>query len=96
MSGRDWLSQITPDWPSLFSLEPRVNATSMGTSDAFDDLLSINEEIFQPELGAMKGVKAHVHLQEGAEPVFCKARPFPYALHDCIEAELERWEAKTF
>ena len=37
----------------------------------------------------MKGVKAHVHLQEGAVPVFCKARPVPYALCDCIEVELE-------
>ena len=87
---RDWLSQITLDQPSLFSLKLRANATSMGTSNAFDDLLSKNEEIFQPELGAMKGVKAHVHLQGGAEPLFCKAKPVPYALRDSIEAELKR------
>ena len=62
----------------------------MGTSNALDDLLSKNEEIFQPELGAMKGVKAHVHLQGGAEPLFCKAKPVPYALRDSIEAELKR------
>ena len=87
--GRDWLSQITLDWRSIFSLKPRVNATSMSTSNALDDFLSKNEEIFQPELGTMKGVKAHVHLQEGAETVFCKARPVPYALRDRIEVELE-------
>ena len=61
----------------------------MGTLNALDDLLSKSEEIFQPELGTMKGVKAHVHLQEGDEPVFCKPRPVPYAIRDCIEAELE-------
>ena len=88
--GRDWLSQITLDWPSLFSLKPRVDAASVGTSNAFDDLLSKNEEIFQPELGTMKGVKAHLHLQEGVEPVFWKARPVPFALRDRNEAELER------
>ena len=38
----------------------------------------------------MKGVKVHVHMQEGTEPVFCKAKPVPYALRDRIEGELER------
>ena len=44
--GRDWVSQITLDWSSLFSLKLSVNATSMDTSNALDDFLSKNDEIF--------------------------------------------------
>ena len=54
-----------------------MNATSMGTSDAFDDLLSINEEVFQPEPGTMKGVKAHLYTcRKGLNQYFAKQGHF--------------------
>ena len=43
-------------------------------------------------LGTIKGLKADIKLQNGAEPIFCKARPVPCSLHQKLKEELYRLE----
>ena len=50
-------------------------------------------EIFKPELGSVKGVKAKLHLKENAKPVFQRARPVPYALRPAVEEEMKCMES---
>ena len=38
----------------------------------------------------MSGVKAKIHVDDGARPIYCKARPVPYLLKDQIDLELNR------
>ena len=38
----------------------------------------------------MKGVKAKIYVNAGTKPIFCKARPVPYASTDKVEKELEQ------
>ena len=43
-------------------------------------------------LGTVTGMKARLPLQDGATPVFVKARPVPYSLKDRVADELGRLE----
>ena len=52
-----------------------------------------HKNVFDKGLGTIKGFKADIKLQDGAKPVFCKARPVPYALHQKVEEELDRLES---
>ena len=46
--------------------------------------------MFRDELGKAKNITATLHLEEGATPKFCNARPVPYSLREKVERELER------
>ena len=77
--GRNWLHSIRLDWNSLFHLaDHRLN-----------DLLVKYSPVFSEGLGTLKGYKAKLYVKED-KPIFCKARPVPYALRSHVEAELER------
>ena len=54
-------------------------------------LLKYNK-LFDSELGTLKGETAKIHLDPQAKPVFCRARPVPYAQRNKVEQELERLE----
>ena len=38
----------------------------------------------------MSGVKPKIHVDDGARPIYCEARPVPYLLKDQIDLELNR------
>ena len=44
------------------------------------------------DLGTLQGVKAKLHVDPTASPIFHTARPVPYALREKIEQDLERLE----
>ena len=58
------------------------------------ELLSEYADLFTDDLGCCKGVKAQIHLKEGAIPKFFKARPVPFAKRDQIGAEIDRLEKR--
>ena len=58
-----------------------------------DELLALHQDVFNnKKLGTVKDFKARVTLKDGAQPIFCKARPVPYALRGKVEEELDRLE----
>ncbi len=81
--GRDWLTKLRLDWKSIFNLRTR---------EGVEDLLERHSEVFKPELGTVRGMKAKLFVDPEARPQFCKARSVPYALRPKVEAELERLE----
>ena len=92
--GRSWLTKIRLDWSTLFS--PRISQVSVDQdNDVWVERLKEQyREIFKPELGTVKGVKAKLYLKENAKPVFQRARPVPYALRPAVEEELKRMESE--
>ena len=80
--GRDWLAKIRLDWKS-------INAVG---SHTLDSILGSHQELFRPGLGTLKGYKAKIIVEVGAQPRFCKARTVPYALRGKVEEELTRLE----
>lgn len=56
-------------------------------------MLNWHKNVFDKRLGTIKGFKEDIKLQDGAKPVFCKARPVSYALRQKVEEELDRLES---
>lgn len=78
--GRNWLTTIHLDWKSI----------NMVQGKTLTKVLDSYQEVFEEELGKLKGHEAKIHVNPGAQPCFCKARPVPYAMRSKVEAELER------
>ena len=79
--GLNWLDHITLNWGAIKSVRSEL-----------DQLLQKHEAVFRPELGTLKGIKAHLEVDPQAPPKFCKPRTVAYALREAIEKDLERLE----
>ena len=105
-SGRSWLEVIRLEWKQIFyltttaprgpassaqTLSPGPDATSAPV-DGLKDILDKYSGVFKVELGTMKGYTAKLGVDPNAKPVFCKARPVPFALRDWLDKELDRLE----
>lgn len=44
------------------------------------------------ETGAIRDYKAQIKVEDDVQPVFCKARPVPYALKENVEQQLRKLE----
>ena len=82
--GKDWLRHIRVDWKALFSLS---------THSSLKELLEENREVFQDDLGELKGIQATLNTKSQATPRFHKARKVPYTLKEKVEEELFRLQA---
>ena len=78
--GRNWLRVFRLDWNMIHQL----------SGGELQELLDRHGEVFQVELGTLRGYEAKIHVEPGAKPRFCKARTVPYALRKKVEQELER------
>ena len=82
--GRDWLAHIPIDWKEIKTL-------SRGTAD--EKLASLKAQyprLWKERLEVATGIKAKLHLKEGATPVLMKARLVPYSVRKKVEDELNR------
>ena len=68
--GRNWLSAIKLDWQQIFKVE--VNRTLQGVFSCFS-------AVFKEDLGTLQGVKARIHVNPQASPIFIKQEQ--YHLH---------------
>lgn len=84
--GRQWLIELGIKIPPF---QHEINHSVHKMSDTVDCLLNRYKELFSEGLGRYTGGKATLRLREGARPVFCRARPLPYALRGQVDAELD-------
>lgn len=89
--GRDWLEQIRLDWSTIFHMHM---ASEINPPSALQSVLAKYPDVFMEGLGTLKGVKAKIYVDQGAEPKYIKARSVPYALKTNVELELERLESE--
>ncbi|XP_061706701.1 uncharacterized protein LOC133517403 isoform X3 [Cydia pomonella] len=85
--GRQWLAELQIRVPKFYK-EYLFNFNESLNNDLCT-LLDRYKELFSGGLGRFSGGKATLRVREGATPVFCRARPLPYALRDRVEAELD-------
>ena len=52
-------------------------------------LLNKHTKLFTDGLGKFSKGEANIFIDESVKPVFCKARPLPYAIKDKVEKELD-------
>ena len=76
----------------LMYVSPSVvrRVEKMSQQIAWDHLTKKHSKLFGKDLGAIRGVKVHISMQENAEPVFCRARPVPYALKAKVDTALNQ------
>ena len=80
--GRDWLGRLRLDWREVRKLH--------STPDSLDSLFTKYADLFQDELGTIKGVSARLHVSSGAKPRFYRPRSIPYALRSRVDQALEK------
>lgn len=81
--GRDWLEELQLDWKAVCAV----------TED--DKVRSLKEkfpEVFRSTPGVVSNYEAKVVLKANSTPVYCKARPIPFATKEAVAAELRRLE----
>ncbi|XP_060075892.1 uncharacterized protein K02A2.6-like [Ylistrum balloti] len=88
--GRNWLSHIKLDWPSIFTVTQSVQSQRIDTS--VKELLVKHHKLFQKGLGTIQKFKALVKVWSDVQPIFCKARVVPFSLKEALEKELHRLE----
>lgn len=79
LMGRDWLEALKLDWLSVCGF----------SVDKVAQLVEKFLEVFEPELGLIKGTPVKLLLKEGSTPVFCKHRAVPFAMRDGVSKELQ-------
>jgi hypothetical protein len=83
--GRNWLSKLTLDWHHIMSV-----SACFSVKDKVNQLM--NMDVFNDELGTVKGIQASLKLKEGATLKLYKPRPVPYVLRDKVADEIKRLE----
>ena len=69
---------------------------SIRTLSAHNSLLTLYQlnhkyaEVFQQELGRIKGFTAKLHLKDGDKPQFCRPRSVPFAIKEAVGREIDR------
>ena len=79
--GRNWLRKIRLNWMCIKQVSTQL-----------DHLLKKYGEVFQIELGTLKGIQAKLVVPGDTAPKFFKPRSVPYAIRGAIEKDLERLE----
>ena len=87
--GRNWLEVIPLNWGSIFHVVSALSLDSVmsefahlwNTSDLSQDL-------------PIRGFKAQIRLKDNAKPIYCKARPVPYAVRESVEKEFAEMERR--
>lgn len=85
--GRQWLAELNIEVPK-FTLN-QMNVDSKDISKQLDEICCRYKELFDGGLGRFRGGRARLHVSADAQPVFCRARPLPYALTARVDAELD-------
>lgn len=81
--GRNWLNRLQLDWQEIFVISQ---------PDSLSGVVHRHQAVFKQGLGMIKGHKADIRVKSDSRPIFCKARPVPYAIRDSVGKELERLE----
>ena len=73
-------------------MRARAGSVCLSHDCQLDGLVSKHQDLFDGQLGLLKGIKALVELVAGAKPVYTKPYRVPYALHPKVELELGKLE----
>ncbi|XP_047999709.1 uncharacterized protein K02A2.6-like [Leguminivora glycinivorella] len=85
--GRHWLTELKI--PTMCKHASCVNNIATDVSLNVDVLLDRYKEIFDGGLGRFNGGEIQLRLRDGAVPIYCRARPLPYALLRRVDNELD-------
>ena len=62
---------------------------------SLSDMLQLHHEVFQKGMRTLCGTTTKIHIKEGAQPKFMKARSMPFAMQAKIENESEHMQSEN-
>ncbi|XP_069128677.1 uncharacterized protein [Argopecten irradians] len=90
--------ELVEDYQAQLEADFRVHSDSREPTPtqfvSIEGLKSKYSRLFQKDVGAIEHFKAQIHLDPNVKPIFCKARPVPFALRESLEKELDRLESQ--
>ena len=87
LMGRDLLGKLKLDWQAVMASQVHVVISNNSPNPVKD-----YPKLFEPGLGKLEGVKAKIRVNEGAVPIYQKARPILFIERELVEDELSRLE----
>lgn len=87
--GRSWLKEIKIDWQNIKNIM-HVSTVKTDGKMKVQSILRKYSTVFNDGIGKVEGIKATLHMRNDAKPMFCKARPVPYALKPKVEESRRR------
>ncbi|XP_026046823.1 uncharacterized protein K02A2.6-like [Astatotilapia calliptera] len=88
--GRNWLKKLQLNWKQIFTVHKVL--VQKEAKPGVLEVIQRHQAVFSDDQGCIKGFKARIHTKPNTTPIFCKARPVPYALKEAVEKELDRLE----
>ena len=90
--GRNWLGKTRLNWSKIFAQRHSVSKVSEKDMTTREYWQVKYPEVFADGLGSVTGMKATLHVKQGAVPKFHRPRPVPFVLREAVEKELQRME----
>ena len=80
--GTSWLEKFALDWPRLMRT---VNVVGdFIPHQDLEEIVNRHSAVFSEGLATYTGPAVNIHVESGAKPKFCAARPIPYAWRDRV------------
>ena len=89
--GRDWLKRIKLSWKEL-NLKELNYVNSVFQTSNLQSVLNDYSDVFKDELVLMRDIKISLQVVPGAQPLYHRPCPIPYAMRSRVNAELDRLE----
>lgn len=87
--GRHWLAELGIKIPACQQIDSNMVDNCKLEGIDLSILMDRYKELFSGGLGRFTGGMATLRVREGAVPVYCRARPLPYAVKDQVDAQLD-------
>ncbi|XP_037876915.1 uncharacterized protein K02A2.6-like [Bombyx mori] len=93
--GRQWLAElnipIKISKPTSFKIQHSnfVTEHARDYNKLINEIVSRHKSLFDGTLGKYTGGTAELIVRPDAVPIYCRARPLPYALRERVDAELD-------
>ena len=78
--GRNSLNKLKLNWHDIFGISE---------TETVSRVLNRHQAVDKPGLGTKKGTGQTFALHMAVKPLFCQARPVPYAVKDKVDSEIE-------
>ncbi|XP_054708231.1 uncharacterized protein K02A2.6-like [Uloborus diversus] len=85
--GKNWLSIFKLNWSEIFSVSFKSESCVEALKGKYKDIFQVNDK-------PIKHFKAVLKMKDDFQPIFCKARPVPYAVKKAVSDEIRLLEQR--
>ena len=84
---RNWLTEIRLDCDEIFIVHVNENSILPEVTQRLHAAIQSHSDLFEDELGTVRGISAKLEIKEGTSRKSFKARTVPYERQESVEGE---------